>query len=76
MPKKFDEEVIDIMQAMNCHNDFRCYRKGFNHLCKALYDDENNKLQCLEPTPCRMCDDAGACRCPLRTYIAKIRRTD
>jgi hypothetical protein len=76
----FDDElekgIAEIIGGLRCPKDFRCYRSGFENLCKAKDFGNRYLLECLEETPeqCKFSVVAGGscfCHCPLRVYIAK-----
>ena len=76
----FDEElekdIAKILGKLQCPKDFKCYRSGFEDLCKVkVVGTESQMLVCLEKQPkkCKFVNLAGGyiCECPLRAYIAK-----
>ena len=75
--KQNDNKYIEkIIGGMTCPKDFKCYKSGFENLCKAKDGGLKGYLDCLEETP-QKCKFALAfghgyfCRCPLRIYISK-----
>jgi len=71
--KKTIEKIIG---QLDCRKDFRCYKSGFEDLCKAKDIGLESHLQCLEEAPfkCPFSVHFGRsyfCNCPLRVYIAK-----
>ncbi len=71
--KRQIEEIIGILQ---CPKDFKCYKSGFDNLCKAKDVGIESFLECLEKNPeeCKFSFPFGhsyLCNCPLRIYIAK-----
>jgi hypothetical protein len=76
----FDEElekgIAAIIGDLKCPKNFRCYRSGFENLCKASNIGVELFLECLEETPqkCKFSVTIGRlylCECPLRYYIFK-----
>lgn len=71
-----DMKVIeDIIDGIKCPNDFDCYKKEIEDLCKAKDFGLSDFLECLEKKPeCKFSVPYGSwylCECPLRIYIAK-----
>ncbi len=69
-------EVEKIMASMDCPCNFKCYKSGFQNLCKAEYNGLGDFANCLEKngTICKFRLPFGFgiyCTCPLRVYIAK-----
>ena len=55
---------------------FKCYRMGFDDLCKAKDVGLESHLECLEERPFQYkfsvaYGRAYFCRCPLRVFLAK-----
>ena len=76
MEEAIRRRVEEIAAQMECPEDFRCARSGFERLCKARAYGLDNILECLEevPTLCRYAVPYGYvnfCLCPLRTFIAQ-----
>ena len=74
--EELEKEIAEIVGDFQCPKNFRCYRSGFENLCKAkVAGTEAQLLICLEkhPKKCRFLNLAGGyvCECPLRVYIAK-----
>ncbi len=76
----FDEElekgIAEIIGELQCPKDFKCYRSGFENLCKARNIGVELFLECLEEIPqkCKfslMIGRSYLCECPLRNYIFK-----
>ena len=70
------EKIKEIMAAMECQKDFRCYKAGLDSLCKATDIGMENYVNCLyeKQISCEFRVPYGSsffCRCPLRVYIAK-----
>jgi hypothetical protein len=70
------DEVEKIMASMDCPSDFRCYKSGFEKMCKAEYHGLDDFANCLEGTATRcnfkMPFGFGVfCTCALRVYIAR-----
>ena len=76
----FDDElekgIAEIIGGLQCPKDFKCYRSGFENLCKAKDLGLDSFLECLDESP-RHCPFAFSfgrvffCKCPLRVYISK-----
>jgi hypothetical protein len=76
MEQGHENELKDIMAGLVCHKGFKCYKSGFELLCKAKDVGLESHLQCLEERPfeCKFACPFGRsyfCTCPLRVYIAK-----
>ncbi len=76
MGQDHKREIEKIIGKMGCPKDFRCYKAGFENLCKAEDIGIESFLKCLEKNPqeCRFSLSLGAiylCQCPLRAYIVK-----
>jgi len=70
-----DDDIVKMIGDIKCPKDFRCYRSGFDVLCKAKKYGVDSLLECLddEPQDCVFSFHFGGsyfCRCPLRIYIA------
>jgi hypothetical protein len=69
-------EIEEIIAQFKCPKDFKCYKSGFEVLCKAKDIGIESFLLCFEEDP-RKCKFSFAlergytCECPLRIYIAK-----
>jgi hypothetical protein len=70
------KELQGIIKDLSCSKDFRCYKSGFQELCKARDVGMQTFVACLEKHP----DDcpfsfslygAPYCRCPIRVYVNK-----
>jgi hypothetical protein len=75
MEQNHKKEIKEIIGQMKCPRDFRCYKSGFEALCKARNIGIEPFLECLEETPqeCKFSLFLGRlylCQCPLRAYIA------
>jgi len=71
--KKRMEKIIG---EMDCRKDFRCYKSGFEGICKARDIGLESHLECLEEAPykCPFSVHFGRsyfCNYSLRVYIAK-----
>jgi len=76
MDQNYKKEIEKIIGEMKCPIDFRCYKTGFENLCKAKDIGIESYLECLEKDPqrCKFSVSFGHsyfCHCPLRIYIAK-----
>jgi hypothetical protein len=74
--EEFEKGIAEIIGDLKCPKDFRCYRSGFENLCKAKDIGIESFLLCLEKNPreCKFSLNIGyeyICECPLRVYIAK-----
>jgi hypothetical protein len=80
MDAELEKEIREIIGDLRCPKDFKCYRSGFENLCKATQvDGVVSYLECLEEDP-KECvfsryvsvGDSSfyLCACPLRKYIA------
>ena len=76
MEPDHEKELQDIIGSLACPKDFKCYKSGFETLCKAKDIGLYSILECLEEDSA-LClfsinvHDAYYCECPLRIYIAK-----
>jgi hypothetical protein len=66
----------EVMGDATCPKDFKCYKSGFENLCKAQEVGLETFLECLEEhaMECTFSVRFGGlyyCRCPLRVYISK-----
>ena len=70
------QEIETIASGLNCSKDFRCYKSGFEKLCKARDFGMEEYIDCLEENP-EKCEfslpfgEGYLCKCALRIYIAK-----
>jgi hypothetical protein len=76
MEKDYRKEIEELIGQMQCAKEFKCYKSGFDVLCKAK--DVGTKsllLLCLEENllQCKFLNvERGyICECPLRNYVAK-----
>ena len=76
MEKDHRKEIEELIGQMQCPKDFKCYKSGFDVLCKAK--DVGTKsllLLCLEENMLQYkflnVERGYICECPLRNYIAK-----
>jgi hypothetical protein len=73
---ELEKELRKITDGLRCSKDFKCYRSGFENLCKAkIAGTEAQILICLEKQPqkCKFLNLVGGyiCECPLRIYVSK-----
>jgi hypothetical protein len=67
------EEIIDDLE---CPEDFKCYKSNFNDLCEMEDLGMDSFVLCLDKKS-KWCTfsisfgDSKYCKCPLRVYIAK-----
>ncbi len=76
MEETYKKEIEEIIDRFKCPKDFKCYKSGFEVLCKARDIGIELFLECLEETPqkCEFSLFLGRlylCQCPLRAYIAE-----
>ena len=76
MGKEHKRQIEEILGRMQCPEDFRCYKSGFENLCKAKDIGIESFLECREKEPkdCKFSisyGDSYFCQCPLRIYLAK-----
>lgn len=71
------KQLEEIIGQMECTKDFRCYKSGYENLCKAKDIGIESLLECLEEDP-EECEFSFAffgysyfCQCPLRVYISR-----
>jgi len=69
-------QIEEIISGMECPKDFKCYKSGFEDLCKAKIFLDGEMVECLGETAqlCKSSFHFGfgyICKCPLRRYIAK-----
>ena len=81
MTDDVDKEIERIVGQMKCPHDFRCYKSGFEKLCKVRDFGIENYLECLEEDPrdCTFVMVIGrlyVCKCPLRYYLVKNHKRD
>ena len=73
--EEFKKEIAEIIGDLKCPKDFKCYRSGFNNVCKATDIGRETYVECMEEHPdCAFAITLGNthfCKCPLRVYIAK-----
>jgi len=76
MEEVYKIKVEEIIGKMKCSKDYKCYKSGFEDLCKAEDIGLKTILKCLEENP-RECEfsimlgDGFFCKCPLRIHIIK-----
>jgi len=75
MLEEYKTEIKKLIGEINCSKDFKCYKSGFNILCRARDIGIESFLECLEvkPNECKFSLPFGLmylCQCPLRIYIA------
>ncbi len=69
-------EMEEIISGMECSKDFKCYKSGFEDMCKAKIYIDGEMVECLGETAesCKLSFHFGfgyICKCPLRRYIAQ-----
>ena len=76
MSRDYEKELQKIIGDLECPKDFKCYKSGFEVLCRARDIGVESYLECLEEDA-RECTfsfafgEARFCKCPLRVYISK-----
>lgn len=75
MSQDFEEDIAKIICGMKCPKDFKCYKSGFENLCKAKDVGAESFLICLDEKAltCKFISvkRGYVCECPLRIYISK-----
>jgi hypothetical protein len=76
MTKEYKGDIEKIIGKIRCPKDFRCYKSGFNILCRARDIGIESFVECMEKKPdkCKFSRPFGLmylCECPLRIYLAK-----
>jgi hypothetical protein len=76
MKKEYKKDVEEIIGKIRCPKDFKCYKSGFNILCRARDIGIESFVECLEKKPdkCNFSLPFGLmhlCECPIRVYLAK-----
>ena len=76
MEQDHEKELKEIIGGITCPKDFKCYKSGFEKLCKAKDIGLHSILECLDKYA-PLClfsinvHDTYYCECPLRVYIAR-----
>lgn len=70
------KQIEEIISSMECRKDFKCYKSGFDNICKATHRGLDNYADCCDAgkATCEFRVPFGCgvfCRCPLRVYVAK-----
>ena len=70
------EAVEKIIAGNKCPKDFKCYKAGFENLCKVRWIVTEGYVDCLEKDPkdcsfAKPYEDGYFCSCPIRNYIVK-----
>ena len=69
------KEIEKIIRHFECPKDFKCYKSGFENLCKAKDVGAESFLICLDEKAltCKFISvkRGYVCECPLRIYISK-----
>ena len=76
MTQEHMTKIEAIIGRLKCPKDFKCYKSGFEALCKAKDVGLKLYLECLEQNSfeCPFSVSFGRshyCKCPLRVYLAK-----
>jgi hypothetical protein len=74
--QKQQAQIEEIISDMECRRGFKCYKSGFENLCKIRIFRGGDLRECLETKSwlCKFSFSFGNgffCKCPLRKYIAK-----
>ncbi|MDT8303988.1 MAG: hypothetical protein RQ760_21075 [Sedimentisphaerales bacterium] len=69
-------QIEEIFSGIECPKNFRCYKSGFEDLCKVRIFPDGELIECFDESGklCKFSFDFGYgcfCKCPLRRYIAK-----
>ena len=69
-------QIEEIISGMECTKDFKCYKSGFDNLCKVKIFRDGELVECLEKhlQLCKFSFNFGYgyyCKCSLRRYIAQ-----
>jgi hypothetical protein len=69
-------QIEEIISGMECPKDFKCYKSGFEDLCKTKIFQDGDLIECVDTSSwlCKLSFGFGRgyfCKCPLRKYIAK-----
>ena len=69
-------QIEEIMGSMECSKDFKCYKSGFEDLCKTKIFQDGDLIECIDESAwlCKLSFRFGSgyyCKCPLRKYIVK-----
>ena len=69
-------QIEEIMSSMECSKDFKCYKSGFEDLCKTKIFQDGDLIECIDESAwsCKLSFRFGSgyyCKCPLRKYIVK-----
>ncbi len=76
MEKSSRKQIEEIIDGLKCPKNFKCAKRGFEHLCRARDIGMESFLECLEKDPhgCKfslLFGHRNFCQCPLRVYISK-----
>jgi hypothetical protein len=69
-------QIKEIIDSMECPNDFKCYKSGFEDLCEIKIFQDGDLVECVDTHSwlCKLSFGFGRgyfCKCPLRKYVAK-----
>ena len=71
--KEQARQIERIASEMECPEDFKCRKSGFENLCKTKLIAGDQLVECLEESRCKFAltfGNSAFCKCPLRRYIA------
>ena len=76
MKQEHKRELEQIIGGLECPENFKCYKMGFENLCKAKDIGLESHLLCLEENSfeCKFSVAFGRsyfCHCPLRVFLTK-----
>ena len=76
MEQDYKKEIEELIGQIQCPKGFKCYKSGFDVLCKAKDIGLELALECLEENAviCKFSFfyvDSYFCECPLRVFISK-----
>jgi len=76
MDEEQKQTIEAIIRDFECPKDFKCWKSGFQELCKASIGGIDDYLDCLDETAasCTFYRPFGGrrfCQCPLRHHLAK-----
>jgi hypothetical protein len=76
LTQEYKAQIEEIIRGMECPKDSRCYKSGFEDLCKVRIFQDAKLIECFDKSE-RLCKFSLSfghgyyCKCSLRKYIAK-----